>query len=225
MMWMSLLLTAAVAAPETPPTPGVTVLSLNTSGVMGFATLNVGRMGFNVEHVVRGRHGLLVEAGIIHVHGDPSHLWSGGGALGWRYHFGGATDAPFVGVRVAAEAGWGRYMPGMGEGLGMSGAHGGEGDVPLDVLHLNATAHVGYRWQVAGRVQLTYRVGAGYGHTVITAREDGMFANDAEAFSMDRFQRFPFVVDTELSVGIRFGRRPVAVGGGSSEDAHTGEQG
>lgn len=195
-----LLTTLAWSAPA--PEASATVLSLDTSGVMGFATLNVGRMGLVGEHVIAGQHGIVLEAGVIHLHGDPSHLWSIGGALGYRLHLRGATNAPFVGVRLAVESGFGRYVT----DRDAPDTTADDVNVPVSLMHLQGTAQVGYRWNLVGRLELTYRVGAGYGYTSIQAKDGNhAFAEEAEWFSMDRFQRFPFVVDTELSVGVRLG--------------------
>ena len=202
---MLTLLLASLVANAADLEPPQTVVSVDTTGVLGFATLNVGRMGVIAEHVRGGRHGVTLQAGTIHLHGDPNHLWSFGASAGYRYHLGSATNAPFIGARVALEQGYGRYIwdPTNPDG------HAPEANVDLDLRHAALTAHVGYRWNLIGRVDLTYRVGAGLGRTQITAvPSTDTHGDEAVSFAIDRWQRAPIVFDSELSLGVRFGRKP-----------------
>jgi hypothetical protein len=171
---------------------------------MGFANLNMGRSGLSVEHVAAGRHGVVVEAGFIHLHGDPNHLWALGGALSYRLHFGGATNAPFLGLRISAEQGWGRYVTDM-EAVDRKAD---DVNVDLSLKQVSATAHVGYRWRLSRRGDLTFRLGAGPSRGSIEATETGPFVDEAVAFAVDRWARVPFIMDSELSIGVRLGRLP-----------------
>jgi hypothetical protein len=199
---LTLLLPLALSNTARAEDAPATVVALNTVGVMGFAAINVGRMGLSVEHVRNGRHGLLLEGGTIHLHGDPNHLWAFGGALGYRHHFGGASDAPFVGVRVSGESGYGRYVIDQDS----VDPKADDANIDLSLLTFTGTAHVGYRWSLTPRVVVGMRVGAGYGWTDIQATETDPRADEAVWFAYDRWQRTPFVVDTELSIGVRLGR-------------------
>ena len=142
---------------------------------------------------------MLLEAGGIHLHGDPSHLWAYGPALSYRRHFGGVVDAPFMGLRVAAERGWGRYL--LDEAAADPKAP--DVNVELALTQLSATGHLGYRWSLGQRLTLTFRIGGGYAHRSIESTEDHARAAEALDFSYDRWARVPVMMDSELSLGLR----------------------
>ena len=192
-MILSALTAALLSAPAAHAAESAAYLSV--TGALGFALHNVGDFALGSEIALGKQHGLVVEGGLIHVHGNPTHAWTYGGQLGYRYHLGGMTDAPFVGMMLGAKTGVGKVD---------KEEHGG----PIwrvDLKHLSAVPHIGYRWGVGERLAITARLGAGYGAWWLTPRAgDEDIPDETVQLLQDRLQFSPVRVDSELSVGVRF---------------------
>lgn len=193
--WNILVAVILVAAPSLARADDApSDVSTNLLGFVGFLRLDVAHYSLGYQRVFAGRHGLTVGATIGHFH-DPSegneiHLTTFGGALGYRYHWGGARG-PFLGLT-------GGYRMG-------SGRREATERVDIDVDQIFAVPHVGYRWLVPSlRLCITGSAGAGYGPYSASAVGTGAMADEAEAYTESALSPTPIVTEFELSLGYAF---------------------
>ena len=166
------------------------VLGLSPLGAFGFTLRNVGRFALVYERALTERHGLYAEGSFVHVHGDPTHLWTYGGQAGWRLHLSAFEEGAFVGAGLGYQ---------MGSGHSTTGSIKHE----IELSQLSADAHLGYRWALGENLALTGRLGTGYGPWSVSARDVAPGAAEAEDASRRALGTTPFDLDTELSLGIR----------------------
>ena len=185
-----LLVTLALAAL---PAHADTVIYANLAGVAGFGLHNIGDFALGAEHVFGEHLGVVGEATLVHVHGDPTHATLYGGQVGLRLHAA-PVDAPFVGLMAGAAVGGAKFF---------TAEHGGP-YFHYGLTHMSLIPDVGYRWGLGERGAITARAGAGYGRWRIEADEQGAEVEAAEQRLRDRIQTGPVKVDLELSVGLRF---------------------
>jgi hypothetical protein len=160
-------------------------LNLSPLGVV------VGDYALTYEHLFGGHHGLIVEGiGSRSANDDGSSLQFGGG-VGYRWHWRGRQNSGFLGLMVAQRFGTGSVT---------------ENAVTHDmsVRSTTVTANIGKRWALTPAVNVTFRIGAGYGKHVATAKEDTMEAKQAEELMNDILSFLPVGFDGELSVGYAF---------------------
>lgn len=175
------------------PAHAQTTLSASPLGALGFTLHNIGDFAVNLEHE-RGRHGLLLEASGLHVHGNPTHTTMIGGGLGYRFHFG---EASFAGLLVGAKQGHSKYKY-----AHMAGNT--EDYWRFEVQQRSLIPHIGHRWSLGEHLRITARLGVGVGQHTLSTRvtEDGI--KEAEQLLADRLQFTPVKIDSELSLGWRF---------------------
>lgn len=183
---MLLMLLALTAHAET-------VAYVNGAGVLGFGLHNVGDFAVGAEHLFGDHLGVLGEATLVHVHGDPTHATTLGGQAGLRWHLA-PVDAPFVGLIAGYEVGGAKYF---------TAEHGGP-YYHYGLKHQSLIPHIGYRWGLGERGALSSRVGAGYGAWEVRADEQGAEVEAAQQRVEDRIQTGPVKLDLELSIGLRF---------------------
>lgn len=182
---MMLLLVALAAHAETVP-------YVNLTGALGFGLKNVGDFGLGVEQVFGGHLGVLGEATLVHVHGDPTHATLYGGQIGLRLHAA-PEDAPFVGLLAGWRVGRAKFY---------IEEHGGP-YWGYDLRLLSLTPHVGFRWGLGEHAAVTSRFGVGYGLWTVEADDQGPEVEAAQQRLEDRVQTGPVKLDLELSVGWR----------------------
>lgn len=151
----------------------------------------VGDYALTYEHLFGGHHGLIVEGiGSRSASDDGSSLQFGGG-VGYRWHWRGRQNSGFLGLMLAQRFGTGSVTEN-----GMT--H------DMTVSSTTVTANIGKRWAITPALNVTFRIGAGYGKYSATAKEDTMEAKQAEKLMNDILSFLPIGFDGELSVGYAF---------------------
>jgi hypothetical protein len=175
------------AAPLTVEAKSEPANSINVSplGVL------VGDYALTYERLFGGSHGVIVEGIGSRSAGDAGSSLQFGGGVGYRWHWRGRQNSGFLGLMVAQRFGSGTVT-----------TNGMEHD--LSVRSTTVTANIGKRWALTPQVNVTFRIGAGYGKHVATAKDDTMEAKQAEELMNDILSFLPIGFDGELSVGYAF---------------------
>lgn len=162
----------------------------NTINISPLGAL-VGDYALTYEHLFGGHHGLIVEGLGSRNAGDEGSSLQFGGGVGYRWHWRGRQNSGFLGLMVAQRFGTGSVTV---------------NDVTHDmsVRSTTVTANIGKRWALTPAVNVTFRIGAGWGNHVATAKEDTMEAKAAEKTMNDILSFLPVGFDGELSVGYAF---------------------
>jgi hypothetical protein len=150
-----------------------------------------GAYSVNYEHLFDGGHGLLVEGSFAHDTDDDVGTTSYGGAVGYRWHVNGTQDSLFLGVTAAYSVGYG-YIDFDGERY------------DVDLVSKGVTANIGKRWQADNGINVTLRLGAGWGDHQVDSGSDDPDAIEAEEDVNDFLELFPFALEGELSIGYTF---------------------
>ncbi len=155
----------------------------------------LGAYNINYERLF-GAHGLVLEAGFSHVSDDGDDSSSLGGSLAYRWHWRGRQNSGFLGLAA------GMY-DGTGEAT-VETSGGAEESHDVDVRSYYLVANIGKRWAWRNGLNITFRIGGGYGYYDIEPRSDDPDAQKAADEVDDLLKRFPIAVDGELSVGYTF---------------------
>jgi len=150
----------------------------------------VGNYAVTYERLFGGSHGLIAEGIVARNAGDDGSSLQFGGAVGYRWHWRGRQNSGFLGVMIA-----------QGFGSGEVTTNGMTHD--MTVRSTTITGNIGKRWMF-GPVNLTVRLGLGYGKYTVEAKEDTQEAKDAEETLNDILAFIPIGFDGELSVGYAF---------------------
>jgi hypothetical protein len=156
-------------------------------GVIGFTFRNAPGVALGYERVLGAHLAAVAEVDAIHVHGDPTHLWTFGGLVALRWYRAPLADSPFAGAGAQIERGFGR-----------------RGDDKLTIGQLGVLAHLGYRWIWPSGFQVTARLGAGVGDTRVEPKVDDDAGRAAAEAAHDVLAFTPVFLDGELSIGWRF---------------------
>jgi len=151
----------------------------------------VGDYALTYEHLFNGSHGLILEGIGSRAAGDEGSSLQFGGGVGYRWHWRGHQNSGFLGLMAAQRFGTGSVTEN-----GMT--H------DMSVRSTTVTANIGKRWALTPAFNVTFRIGAGWGHHVATAKEDTMEAKQAEKLMNDILSFLPIGLDGELSVGYAF---------------------
>jgi hypothetical protein len=151
----------------------------------------VGDYALTYEHLFADQHGLIVEGIGTRSSGDEGKSLQFGGGVGYRWHWRARQNSGFLGLMVAQRFGSGEVT-----------VNGMTHD--MSVRSTTVTANIGKRWMLTDAVNVTLRLGAGWGHHVATAKEDTMAAKDAEETMNGLLSLLPIGLDGELSVGYTF---------------------
>jgi hypothetical protein len=154
----------------------------------------VGNYAVTYERLFAGHHGLVVEGIASYNKDDDGKSTQFGGAVGYRWHWRGRQNSGFLGVMLAQSLGTGEVT--VGEGAG-------EMTHAMSVRSTTITGNIGKRWML-GPVNVTVRLGLGWGHHVAKAESDTQEAKDAEKLMNDILAFLPIGIDGELSVGYTF---------------------
>lgn len=190
----SLLLAPAIAAADDAQPTAVTAKSdagpSNSVNISPLGAL-VGNYALTYEHLFNGSHGLIVEGiGSRSANDDSSSLQFGGG-VGYRWHWRGRQNSGFLGLMVS-----------QGIGTGTVTVNGMDHD--MSVKSTTITGNIGKRWMITEAFNVTFRIGAGYGHYSATSKDDTMDGKAAEKTLNDLLSFLPVGFDGELSVGYAF---------------------
>ena len=182
----------ALAQPETlaveEKTEPVNSINVSPLGVV------VGNYALTYERLFAGSHGLIVEGIGSYSSNDDGDSTQFGGGVGYRWHWSGRQNSGFLGIMFAQSFGSGDVTI---ESGGVKMSHG------MSVRSTTITGNIGKRWMI-GPVNLTIRLGLGWGHHVAKAEDDSQEAKDAEELMNDILAFLPIGVDGELSVGYTF---------------------
>jgi len=188
---------ASLSAPALaqPTAPAATIVEkapekTNSVNISPLGAL-VGDFALTYEHLFAGQHGLIVEGIATRSSGDEGSSLQFGGGVGYRWHWRAKQNSGFLGVMFAQRFGSGSVTI---------------NDMTHDmaVRSTTVTANIGKRWMLTDAVNVTLRLGAGWGHHVATAKEDTMEAKDAEDTMNGILSLLPIGLDGELSVGYTF---------------------
>lgn len=157
--------------------------------------LLIGSYSVNYEKLFGGSHGLLVEGYFANSSGDDASAFSLGLSVGYRWHWSGKQNSGFLGVNA-------------GYGLGGAEATINTGAVEktfsLDTTALALTANVGKRWAWDSGLNITLRIGAGYGNYGVSTDDPDPDAQDAVEAVDTLLSFLPVAIDGELSIGYTF---------------------
>jgi hypothetical protein len=167
-------------------------LGVSVMGVFGFTRTNLGPFTLSYEWIVDDHWGIFVEGHFLHFHGHPVHINVTGGAAGVRYHFFGLRHSPFVGIAGGYHHGFGRID------------HVGGQALPVTASQPFVVAHAGYRWVWPFGLNVTVRIGAGYGPYEVHGSDGTPEADAAVLAAREAIGFTPVAIDSELSVGYSF---------------------
>ncbi|MBA3541472.1 MAG: DUF3575 domain-containing protein [Deltaproteobacteria bacterium] len=206
---------APAPAPTPTPTPTPTMMTPDASP-MGLTALpqqapaekvhsiNVsplglvfGNLAVSYEYLHDGTHGLVAEGLLARASGDNSSSSALGAGIGYRWHWRGKQNSGFLGVMFHQSVGSGDVT--------LTDDSGREMTYGMDVNVTTLTANVGKRWMLGDALNITLRVGLGYGHYSVNARAgESPEAEKAEKRLNDLLELFPVGFDGELSLGYTF---------------------
>jgi hypothetical protein len=196
MSCLCVLLAGRVAAADTPTGGEQPVGSVERTHSINASPLGVlsGSYALNYERLF-GSHGLIGEATFVHSSDDSTSSTGGGAAVGYRWHWRGRQNSGFVGVNVGYAIGTASSTV---EDNGMSSSF------DVDAKVLTVTANIGKRWAFANGLNVTFRIGGGYGQYDVTTDSQDPLAQRAVEAVDDLLHFLPIAFDGELSVGYAF---------------------
>lgn len=118
-----------------------------------------------------------------------------GGSVGYRWHWRGRQNSGFLGVT---------FTQTVGSGSVTQTVSGAEMTHDMSVRSTMLTGNIGKRWMLTDAINITARLGLGWGHHVATAKEDTQEAKDAEELMNDILAFLPIGFEGELSLGYAF---------------------
>ncbi len=146
----------------------------------------------NYERLFGGTHGLLVEPSFGYASDSDSSSTAFGLDLGYRWHWSGEQDSGFLGVNVG-------YSVGSGEATVTVNDISETFDV--DVSQFRVLANIGRRWAFDFGLNITARIGAGYGDWSVSTDSTNESAQQAVKMVDTVLEFLPFAFDGELSLG------------------------
>jgi hypothetical protein len=165
---------------------------------------------FNIEHLISGRHGVVLEGGYIGAY--PFSLTAGGKSAKWkidhgytlsaqyRFHFSKQLDSPFIGVFFKYGSVSGILLSSDGPDVVFASTDG-QPQIGFSSSYQMIGLNIGHRIIVGPGITLTLRVGAGglFGNNKFSTED---YAKNRDAFDaiFNTFLRF----DSELSIGYAF---------------------
>lgn len=192
------MFTAAVAAFTIGTSTASAEETVNSVNVSPLGVL-AGSYGVTYERLMPGGHGALVEGNLSHASSDGSSQTSGGLTVGYRWHWRGRQNSGFLGINAG-------YSRGTGTGSITTTVNNMETkktfDLSVGVFAL--TANVGKRWMITDNINITFRIGAGYGNYSVTTDSTDPDSKDAVKAVDDLLHFLPVAFDGELSAGYNF---------------------
>jgi hypothetical protein len=162
--------------------PGKHSINVSPLGIL------FGAYNLNYEYLHDGTHGFLAEGGVAHSNRDDISATSFAGAGGYRWHWRGKQSSGFLGANIGYQRGW------------ASTTIDGE-LLDVTVQRMTVVGNVGRRWAWDFGLNITLRVGAGYGAWNVSSSSDDPDVQQAVRDTEDMLQRIPVALDGELSLG------------------------
>ena len=188
---LSLMATTAMAQEAKVAAEAPRVHSVNLSP-LGVA---FGSYALNYEYLLDGYHGFLVEGNFSSSSDDDTSNTSGGALLGYRLHWSGEQNSGFIGLSAAYQ---------MGSGDGTVTVNNEKKTFQVDSSYWAVTANVGRRWAWDWGLNITFRIGAGYGNYSFSTPSDDPDAQLAVDLTDALLTILPVAFEGELSVGYNF---------------------
>ena len=187
----------ALAQPAPPPEPLVVDKKAEPTNSINISPLGLvaGNIALTYEHLFGGTHGVIVEGVMSRSSGDDGDSLQFGGSVGYRWHWRGRQNSGFLGVTFTQTVGAGEVTQSVN---GATMTH------DMSVRSTMLTGNIGKRWMLTDAVNITARLGLGWGHHVATAKEDTQDARDAEKLMNDLLAFLPIGFEGELSLGYAF---------------------
>ncbi len=158
--------------------------------------LVAGNIALTYEHLFGGMHGVIVEGVMNRSSNDDGDQMQFGGSVGYRWHWRGRQNSGFLGVTFTQTVGSGSVTE--------TSSTGAEMTHDMSVRSTMLTANIGKRWMLTDAINITARLGLGWGHHVATAKENTPDAKEAEELMNDILAFLPIGAEGELSVGYAF---------------------
>ena len=187
----------ALAQPAPPHEPLVVEKKVEPTHSINISPLGLiaGNIALTYEHLFGGTHGVIVEGVMSRSSGDDGDSLQFGGSVGYRWHWRGRQNSGFLGVTFTQTVGAGEVTQTVN---GATMTH------DMSVRSTMLTGNIGKRWMLTDAVNITARLGLGWGHHVATAQEDTQDAKDAEKLMNDLLAFLPIGFEGELSLGYAF---------------------
>lgn len=193
----SIALAQAPSAPMPGPEPLVIEKKAEPANSINLSPLGLvaGNIALTYEHLFGGTHGVIVEGVMNRSSNDDGDQLQFGGSLGYRWHWRGRQNSGFLGVTFTQTVGSGSVTQTVG---------GAEMTHDMTVRSTMITGNIGKRWMLTDAINITARLGLGWGNHVAKAKEDTQEAKDAEELMNDILAFLPIGAEGELSVGYAF---------------------
>jgi hypothetical protein len=203
---MKIILAALVAsvpsiafaqAPAAPAAPLVVEKQAEKENSINLSPLGLvaGNIALTYERLFGGTHGIIVEGVMNRASGDDGDSMQFGGSVGYRWHWRGQQNSGFLGVT---------FTQTVGSGSVTRSVNGAEMTHDMSVRSTMLTANIGKRWMLTDAVNITARLGLGWGNHVANAKDDSAEAQESEEFMNDLLSLLPIGAEGELSVGYVF---------------------
>ncbi len=157
--------------------------------------LVAGNIALTYERLFSGTHGVIVEGVMNRSSSDDGDSLQFGGSIGYRWHWRGQQNSGFLGATFSQT---------MGSGSVTRTANGASMTHDMSVRSTMITANIGKRWMLTDAVNITARIGLGWGHHVATAKDNTPEAKESEEFMNDILSLLPIGAEGELSLGYAF---------------------
>ncbi len=178
----------APAAAVTATSPRVNSVNVSPLGLfLGSYTVNYERL--------MGSHGLLVEGAFANQSNNDATSRNGGINVGYRWHWRGKQNSGFLGVTAGFS---------MGTGTGTVDSNGMSKSFDVNTRIFSVTGNVGKRWAMDNGLNLTLRIGAGYGNYDVSTDSTDPDAQGAVDVVNNLLTWLPVAFDGELSLGYTF---------------------
>jgi hypothetical protein len=168
----------------------------NSINVSAFGLAN-NNYTFNYEYLQDGTHGFIIEPSLSFNSDASSSYVSYGANLGYRWHWSGKQNSGFLGLTLG-------YGIGTGKGtitVPMGKASSEDKTFDLALTSLIAVPNIGYRWTWNAGLNVTFRIGVGYGQYDVSTSSLDPDAQLAVALVNGLLTVLPIALDGELSLG------------------------
>lgn len=154
----------------------------------------IGAYNVNYEKLF-GSHGFLIEGSYARASNDDSSSADGGLNVGYRWHWRGKQNSGFLGITAGYSLGTGEAT--VGDGMSQD-------SFDVDYRVFAVTGNIGKRWAWDNGLNVTFRVGAGYGNWDVSTDSTDPDAQEATELVDDLLTLLPVALDGELSLGYTF---------------------
>ena len=163
----------------------------NSINVSPLGIIGTGYYAANYERLLPGGHGVLGELGYGRSSDETTSSTSFAALAGYRWHWRGRQNSGFLGVSLGYAGGTAEWKD-------------PDSDIDLTLSQLSVTANIGKRWAWDSGLNITIRIGGGYGKWNASTTSADPDAQEAVEDLEDALEFIPIALDGELSVGYTF---------------------